>query len=113
MSYRSSADGSIIVDTSLPLDTVRERVMSVLGDQFLCEEICSRDGHVELSVATVNDDSRLGYLDKRLTEMLVWTDITVIVVGIEYHGEDGECGAWLLRDGEIVMVVLDEDGNEI
>lgn len=113
MSYTSSAGGTIIVDTSLPLDTVRERVMTVLGDQFLCEDICPWDGHVMLSVATDNDESRLSRLDEGLTEMLSWTDITVIDVGIEYHGEDDECGAWTLRDGEIMMIVLDEDGNEM
>lgn len=113
MSYKSSAGGTIIVDTSLPLDTVRERVMSVLGHQFLCEDISPWDGHVALSVATVNDESRLGYLDEWLTEMLAWTDITVIDIGIEYHGEDDERGAWTLRDGEIVIIILDEDGNEM
>lgn len=113
MSYTCSAGGTITVDTSLPLDTVRERVMSVLSDQFLCESIYPVDDHVELSVATVNDECRLGYLDEWLTEMLAWTDITIIDVGIEYHGEDDTYGAWTLRDGEIVEIELDEEGNEL
>lgn len=113
MGYTSSAGGIITVDTSLPLDTVRKRVMAVLSDQFLCGGIYLVDGHVELSVETVNDECRLGYLDEWLTEMLAWTDITVIDIGIEYHGEDDEYGAWLLRDGEIAMIVLDEEGNEL